>query len=310
MMVGMFDGMSFKKIKKAKIGGESFRDKLTAVWFELMDFAGRCNHNGAFISPREIPFTDLADIATMIDRDEEELRLCMSFFINEEMVTITDDVYSLTNWSEFQNKEGLDRIREQNRLRKQRQRENQKALPYVSRDSHVTVTQCHALEEDKERDIEIDLEKEKEKIDCQQIADLYNTICVSFPSIRTLSDSRKKAIKARLNTYTLDDFKTVFQNAEASSFLKGGNDRNWIANFDWLIKDANMAKVLEGNYANKPKRNGRKEVVPNWCTDEYEDMVQNHIPVYKKTAADDESIRARAEALQKQLAKCERKDER
>ena len=38
LKVGMFDGESFKKIKKAKIGGESFRDKLTAVWFELMDF--------------------------------------------------------------------------------------------------------------------------------------------------------------------------------------------------------------------------------------------------------------------------------
>lgn len=126
MMVGMFDGMSFKKIKRAKIGGESFRDKLTAVWFELMDFAGKCNHEGAFISPSEIPFTDLADIATMIDRDEEELKLCMSFFITEGMVTVIDDVYSLSNWAEYQNAEGMEKIREQNRLRKQRQREKLK----------------------------------------------------------------------------------------------------------------------------------------------------------------------------------------
>ena len=144
----MFDGMSFKKIKRAKIGGESFRDKLTAVWFELMDFAGKCNHEGAFISPSEIPFTDLADIATMIDRDEEELKLCMAFFINEGMVTVIDDVYSLSNWSEYQNQEGLDKIREQNRLRKRRQRENQKLLADMSRDSPVTVTQSHATEED------------------------------------------------------------------------------------------------------------------------------------------------------------------
>ena len=50
MMVGMFDGMSFKKIKRAKIGGESFRDKLTAVWFELMDLAGKCNNDGALVN--------------------------------------------------------------------------------------------------------------------------------------------------------------------------------------------------------------------------------------------------------------------
>ena len=87
----------------------------------------------------------------------------------------------------------------------------------------------------------------------------------TFPSVRSLSEARKKAIKARLNTYSLDDFKTVFENAENSAFLKGSNDRNWQANFDWLIADKNFVKVLEGNYADKPKY-GRKEIVPGWCS--------------------------------------------
>ena len=100
-----------------------------------------------------------------------------------------------------------------------------------------------------------------ETTDYQQIVDMFHTICKSFPKIRSLSQARKKAIKARLNTYSLDDFKAVFENAEASSFLKGSNDRNWTATFDWLIKDSNMAKVLEGNYADKGKR---KEKVPGW----------------------------------------------
>ena len=41
--------------------------------------------------------------------------------------------------------------------------------------------------------------------------------------------------------------------AEASSFLKGQNNRNWTATFHWLIADANMAKVLDGNYKDKPQ---------------------------------------------------------
>lgn len=283
MMVGMFDGMSFKKIKRAKIGGESFRDKLTAVWFELMDFAGKCNHEGAFISPAEIPFTDLSDIATMIDRDEEEVKLCMAFYIKEGMVTVIDDVYSLSNWTAYQNKEGLDKIREQTRKRVAKHRENQKLLS-GNVTSNVTVTHGNALEEEREleKELELDIREEKEKpvtdsgesgttplsdsqISCQQIVDLYNSICKSFPAVRSLSDARRKAIKARLKAYTLEDFQTVFENAEASSFLKGSNDRNWSANFDWLIKDANMAKVLEGNYADKGRRYGRKEPVPGWC---------------------------------------------
>lgn len=126
LKVGMFDGASFKKIKRAKIGGESFRDKLTAVWFELMDFAGKCNHAGAFVDRREIPYTDLEDIAIMIDRETDELQLCMSFYINEGMVEIVDDVYQLTNWIEYQNEAGLEKIRENRRNRQARWREKKK----------------------------------------------------------------------------------------------------------------------------------------------------------------------------------------
>ena len=64
-----------------------------------------------------------------------------------------------------------------------------------------------------------------------------------------MSETRKKAIKARFTSgYKIDDFKMLFEKAEKSSFLKGNNDRNWIATFDWLIKDGNIAKVLDGNY--------------------------------------------------------------
>ena len=93
-------------------------------------------------------------------------------------------------------------------------------------------------------------------IDYKGICNAFNEICVSLPSIKSLSEARKKAIKARLAAYSMDDFKTLFEKAEASSFLKGGNDRNWTATFDWLIKDANMAKVLDGNYDDKPQKGG------------------------------------------------------
>lgn len=83
------------------------------------------------------------------------------------------------------------------------------------------------------------------------IRDMYNETCVSFPKVTSLSEKRKKAISARLKTYSVDDFQRLFTKAEESPFLKGANDRNWSATFDWLIADANMAKVLDGNYDNK-----------------------------------------------------------
>lgn len=108
-------------------------------------------------------------------------------------------------------------------------------------------------EKDKEKEKNKNKEKEKEKdnINYQQIADLYNETCVSFPRLTKLSDSRKKAIRARLKQYSVDDFRRMFEMAESSDFLKGKNNKNWSATFDWMVKDANMAKILDGNYSDK-----------------------------------------------------------
>ena len=167
LRVGMFDGMSFKKIKREKL-----RDKLTAVWFELMDFAGRCNHNGAFIS-REIPFYELSDIATMIDRDESDLAVCMEFFIKEGMVSVVDDVYMLSNWSDYQNVDGLERIKQQNRERQAKYRESQRRIS-----SNVIVTLGNGTEEN------IDTE-EKKKVDNNKLKhetsmDLYKRLAPDY----------------------------------------------------------------------------------------------------------------------------------
>lgn len=86
------------------------------------------------------------------------------------------------------------------------------------------------------------------RIDYNGIKDAYNSICTSLPEVKSLSDARKKAIKARLNTYSIEELLEAFRKAESSDFLKGKNNRNWIANFDWILKDSNIAKILDGNY--------------------------------------------------------------
>lgn len=93
----------------------------------------------------------------------------------------------------------------------------------------------------------------KDRIDYEAIKNTFNSLCPSLPSVKTMSEARKKTIRARLNSYTIEDMTEAFRKAEASDFLKGKNSRNWQANFDWIIKDANMAKILDGNYDNKNK---------------------------------------------------------
>ena len=142
------------------------------------------------------------------------------------------------------------------------------------------------------------------RTDYQEIVDMFHNLCPSYPSVKKISDARKKAIKARLNAYSIGDFKTLFEKAEASDFLKGANDRNWQANFDWLIKDSNMAKVLDGNYDNRQKQQRRNgyNAAPHrqYDMDAMEGMLlraQNPAP----TVDDDAGLKAEADELQRML---------
>ena len=127
--VGMFDGGSLKRIRNAKIGGESYRDKLTAMWFELLDFAAKVNENGALLCDLyDVPFTDLDDLAMMVDRDPDEVKLCMQYFVKAGMVEITGDVYSVANWAKYQNEDKLSEIREKKRIAQAKWRAKNKGL--------------------------------------------------------------------------------------------------------------------------------------------------------------------------------------
>ena len=101
------------------------------------------------------------------------------------------------------------------------------------------------------------LEK-KSGIPYKKIVEAYNSFCPSFPTCISLSENRKKAIAARWREYggNIAIFVRLFVMAEESDFLKGKNDRNWSATFDWLLKSANMTKVLEGKYSNKDSNKG------------------------------------------------------
>ena len=102
---------------------------------------------------------------------------------------------------------------------------------------------------DKSRDIE-PKGSPAEAVPYQQIVDMYHDYCPSYPTLRNISSKRKQAMAARWKEYKKDAeiFRELFQRAESSSFLKGKNQRNWTADFNWLMNSENMAKVLEGKY--------------------------------------------------------------
>lgn len=253
----MFDNRKIKHLRRLPEG-----NNIVLIWVMLLTMAGRCNSGGMIFLTENIPYTPKI-LADELDFEENTIRLALEALSQLGMIVMDSNYFSIAGWDEYQSADKLEQMREAARLRKRRQREREALPPAdVSRDSHETVTPCHAIEEDieedkeKEGDIEGDKEPDDKRpgasVPYDSIKSMYNEICVSFPRCTSLSDARKKAIKARFASgYNVEDFKALFTKAEASSFLKGKNDRSWSATFDWLIKDTNMAKVLDGNYDDK-----------------------------------------------------------
>ena len=99
----------------------------------------------------------------------------------------------------------------------------------------------------------------------QQLADRYNAICTSLPRVVRLTDKRRRAVRLIYDKgYTPEQLDEVFRKAQASSFCSGQNDRHWKADFDWLLNESNLVKVLEGKYDNpaaaKPPKKGGEEL--------------------------------------------------
>lgn len=247
LSTGIFDNRKIRQIESLPDG-----DSIIVIWVKLLCLAGEINDCGMVYFTREIPYTDQM-LAQQFNRPLTTIQMALNTFQQFGMVELIDNILHISNWEKYQNIEGLEKIREQTRKRVAKHRENKKLL--VSNvTGNATVTDGNATDIDKEEDKDIDIE-EKNRVDYNGIMDAYNSLCPSFPSIKSLSEARKKAIKARLNSYTIENIYEAFRKAEASDFLKGKNDRNWQANFDWIIKDANMAKILDGNYDNRAGHN-------------------------------------------------------
>ena len=66
-----------------------------------------------------------------------------------------------------------------------------------------------------------------------------------------IDDKRKKAIKNLFKEYSVEEILQAIDKIHISKFMQGDNKNKWQVTFDWLIKKANLLKVLEGNYDDK-----------------------------------------------------------
>lgn len=117
----MFD--SSRKIKQIEMMPEG--DTILVIWLKLLLLAGNVNDGGAIYLTPEIPYTEEM-LATELRRPLNTVKMALTIFEKFGMIEIVDDILRLSAWEKYQNVEGMERIREQNRLRQQRKREKAK----------------------------------------------------------------------------------------------------------------------------------------------------------------------------------------
>jgi uncharacterized protein YdaU (DUF1376 family) len=98
----------------------------------------------------------------------------------------------------------------------------------------------------------------------QAIVDLYHEHCPALPKVKVINNKRQAALRARWKTFSVEVqgkercfnsldtweryFKFITNNCP---FLLGQNDRSWVANFDFCIRETAMVGVFENKYVER-----------------------------------------------------------
>ncbi len=259
----------FKDDKIMLIRGMPNGDSLFVLWVFLLVQAGRLNDGGKVYAAKGIAFSPQS-LSTISAIPVTTIELGLKLLSELQMIEIDDDGIIILNWEKHQNIEGLEKIREQTKLRVQKHREKQKELlGNVTGNVTCNANTPHVTHlEDRYKNIERDIEEDKSSsrqkpdeaatIPYQKIVDLYHSICVSLPKVRALTAKRKSYIKARFKYYPDMKFWTeFFKRVEDSDFLtkrlepKDGKNQHFRADLEWITNEGNFVKILEGKYDNR-----------------------------------------------------------
>lgn len=116
----MFDNRKIKYIRKLPEG-----NNIVLIWVMLLTMAGRCNANGMIFLTENIPYTTKM-LADELGFEESTVKLALEALKRMKMISVDETSFSVIGWQDYQNVDGMERIREQNRNRQQKLRNRQK----------------------------------------------------------------------------------------------------------------------------------------------------------------------------------------
>lgn len=194
-----------RKIKQIEILPEG--DSLLVIWLKLLVLAGNINDSGLIYFTKDIPYTDEM-LAAQFGKPLNTVKLALNVFTSYGMIDIVDNLLQVSNWEKYQNIEGMEKVREQNRLRNIEYRKRQKEKLITTNVTHDGAVTSHDaididIEEDKEIDIDNKKKNIKEKSDFDKAMDDFKELRKKLK--KPLTDKAEQLIKKRLNELAPND---------------------------------------------------------------------------------------------------------
>lgn len=262
----MDDFFTSKRIKKLRnlAGGDTYTIIYLKMQLKALKTDGYLYFDGIMDDFAE-------ELALDLDEKEDDVRITINYLLSVGLLEMgeSEKEYKLTYMDKLIGSEGASA----QKVRNFREREKEKRLQ-CNQDVTEMKPTCNGeidIEKEKELELEIEIEKDKEKREnkkqsAERIVEMYHIQCPSLPKVMKLTESRIRAINARLKEFTEEDIETAFVKAENSPFLRGEKG-DWKANFDWIMKPGNLPKILEGNYDEREqvKKDSFDSMLEDWA---------------------------------------------
>ena len=143
----MFDNRKIRHLRRLPEG-----NNIVLIWVMLLTMAGRCNSGGMIFLTENIPYTPKM-LADELGFEENTVVLALGALEQLDMIVTENGVFTIAGWEEYQNIEGMAKIREQTRARVAKCRDK-KRLAASNATCNATVTQGNAIEEEREEEKE------------------------------------------------------------------------------------------------------------------------------------------------------------
>lgn len=155
LYIDIFGNRKIKQIRALPRGND-----IVLIWIMLLTIAGRCNADGFIYVTEKIPYTP--------DSLEEELKFksrdiehALNVLEQYDMIARSGDMIYIPGWEEYQNVDGMERVRKKGRERQSRYRERQREKA-ENIQNNVTVTSRNDDVTQQNKKEELDKEEKKE----------------------------------------------------------------------------------------------------------------------------------------------------